>query len=168
MFTAFTETIATDRAREIETAAAAFGPANRSRIAVTEPSERETAADRRRSRLATRVARFTGPQAALSDELAIRVSRASDGDALRRLGELDGKPALGRLLSARAAAGSVLVADVDGELVAAIALEGGRVAADPFRPSAGAAELLRLRASQLSVPKRTHRAVLRPLRPRAH
>jgi hypothetical protein len=146
MFTAFTQTIATERAREIETAAA-----------------------RRRSRLATTVARFTGPQPALSDELAIRLARASDSEALRRLGELDGKPALGRFLSNHAPGGGVLVADVDGELVAAVALEGGRVAADPFRPSAGAAELLRLRASQLSVSERKHRAMLlRPLRPRAH
>jgi hypothetical protein len=166
MFTAFTETIAADRAHEIQ--AAVSGPANRHRVALAERGETEPAAVRR-SAFAASIARFTGPQAARSDALAIRLARTEDAGALRRLGELDSKPALARELSGLAEHGAAIVAEVEGELVAAIAIEGGRVVADPFRPSAGAAELLRMRVAQLAAGPRPHRGLLvRALRPRAN
>jgi hypothetical protein len=166
MFTAFTQTIALDRGHEIE--AAVSGPANRQRVALAERAETEPAT-LRRSPFAARIARFTRPHPAVSDALAIRLARAGDALALRRLGELDSKPALARELSARAREGGAIVAEVDGELVAAIDIEGGRMVADPFRPSAGAAELLRMRVAQLAAGPRPHRGLLvRALRPRAH
>jgi hypothetical protein len=70
------------------------------------------------------------------------IRRADGGDArlLVDLAVLDGAPPL---------KGDVLLALVDGEPWAAIALADGRVVADPFRPSAHAAELLRVRAERL-------------------
>ncbi|MBV9464847.1 MAG: hypothetical protein JO169_01910, partial [Solirubrobacterales bacterium] len=41
-----------------------------------------------------------------------------------------------------------LVAEIDGELCAALSLADGRVVADPFRPSGALLELLRMRAAQ--------------------
>jgi hypothetical protein len=51
--------------------------------------------------------------------------------------------------SAKPLAGPVLVAVVEGRIWAALALDGDRVIADPFLPSAPAVELLRLRVAQL-------------------
>ena len=73
-------------------------------------------------------------------EVAIR--RASDDDAARL-------EVLARLDSARPLAGPTLVAERNGALVAAIALDGGRTVADPFVPSAAYVELLELRAAAL-------------------
>lgn len=67
--------------------------------------------------------------------------RSEDNDAVRRLAELDDAPAL---------EGSALLALVDGQPVAALSLEDGRVVADPFRFTTGPVSLLRLRADQLS------------------
>jgi hypothetical protein len=44
----------------------------------------------------------------------------------------------------------VLVADVDGELWAALDLDDGRLVADPFRPTVGAQRLLLLRRESLA------------------
>lgn len=77
--------------------------------------------------------------AALRDVVAIRPARDADLASLHDLAELD---------SADPLTGPVLVADVDGALWAALALDDGRVIADPFRPSAGAVELLRVRRAQ--------------------
>lgn len=67
--------------------------------------------------------------------------RSEDNDAVRRLAELDDAAAL---------EGSALLALVDGQPVAALSLEDGRVVADPFRLTSGPVSLLRLRADQLS------------------
>jgi hypothetical protein len=67
--------------------------------------------------------------------------RSDDNDAVRRLAELDDAPGL---------EGSALLALVDGQPVAALSLEDGRVVADPFRFTTGPVSLLRLRADQLS------------------
>jgi hypothetical protein len=63
-----------------------------------------------------------------------------DEMALGRLAALDG---------ARPLAGEVLVAEVGGELWAAVSLADGRVIADPFRATRVARELLALRARHL-------------------
>jgi hypothetical protein len=60
-----------------------------------------------------------------SHTFVIREAQAADDAALRRLAALD---------SSRVPAGRILVADVDGELVAAVSLAGGPAIADPFRP----------------------------------
>ena len=55
----------------------------------------------------------------------------------------------GELLARAAEQHEVLVAEVDGSIEAALALDGGLAVADPFRPSAPDAKLLALRARQL-------------------
>jgi hypothetical protein len=82
-------------------------------------------------------------------ELVIRRAGPADGAALVRLAALDGNGSAGELLARAAQHHDVLVAEVDGSIEAAYALDGGVSVADPFRPSAGDAQLLALRARQL-------------------
>ncbi|MEA2155318.1 MAG: hypothetical protein QOE11_1458 [Solirubrobacteraceae bacterium] len=77
---------------------------------------------------------------ALRDVVVIRPAHDADIAPLHDLAELD---------SAAPLEGPVLVAVVEGHVWAAMGLNGGRVIADPFRPSAGAVELLHLRETQL-------------------
>ena len=72
--------------------------------------------------------------------VVIRWAAEADRGALADLAALD---------SARPLAGEALVALVDDEPWAAVSIDDGRVIADPFRPSADAAELLRIRARHL-------------------
>ena len=71
--------------------------------------------------------------------ISIRLATDADNRTLLRLAALDSAPA---------PRGSVLVADVDGEIVAARALARARSIADPFRRTADVRELLELRARQ--------------------
>jgi hypothetical protein len=73
---------------------------------------------------------------------SMTIRYASDRDArdLARLAALD---------SSKVPAGALLVAEVDGELWAAVAIGRGAAIADPFRPSGPVVELLRARARQL-------------------
>ena len=90
-----------------------------------------------------------------STTIAIRSATAHDHEALVRLAALD---------TAAEPAGRVLLAEVDGEVQAAVEVATGRVVADPFRPTADVADLLRLRAARLSplaaAPRRGLRALL--------
>jgi hypothetical protein len=70
-------------------------------------------------------------------DLTIRRAYADDAVQLRRLAELD---------SGRVPAGTPLVAEVGGRIVAALDLERGSAIADPFIPTAHIVELLRLHA----------------------
>jgi hypothetical protein len=79
---------------------------------------------------------------ALRDAVVIRPAHDDELAQLHDLAETD---------SAAPLTGPVLVAAVQGELWAALGLDDGRVIADPFRPTAGAVELLRLRLAQLRV-----------------
>jgi hypothetical protein len=100
-----------------------------------------------------------------SGDVVIRLATPADAPALVRLAALDGKPSAGEALADAAAEHAVLVAEVDGSLEAALALDGGLAVADPFRPSALDVQLLSLRARQLGgdVPRRGHRlGVLHP------
>jgi hypothetical protein len=72
--------------------------------------------------------------------MTIRLASPKDAGALRRLAALD---------EVRPLKGPVLLAESDGVPVAALSLEAGAVAADPFQHSAGAVRLLRLRRYQL-------------------
>ena len=74
------------------------------------------------------------------DAVVIRPARDADLLALHDLAELD---------SAAPLTGPVLVAIVGGRPWAALAVDDGRVIADPFRQSGAAVELLRLRLAQL-------------------
>jgi hypothetical protein len=85
---------------------------------------------------------------------------------IRRAAEAD-QPSLARLAaldSARPLRGETLVAFVDGEPWAALSLDDGRVVADPFRRSASAVELLRVRARHLLAAAGGSRAARRALR----
>ncbi len=72
--------------------------------------------------------------------LTLRICGPADGPALLSVAERDSAPV---------PAGRVLAAEIDGELIAAIAIASGRVVADPFVPTADAVELLRRRADQI-------------------
>ncbi len=93
-----------------------------------------------------------------TQSIVLRLATDVDAPTVHRLAALDDAPRL---------TGAVLLALVDGEPVAALSLEDGRVVADPFRFTAEPVALLRLRAEHLSAPpqRRHHRPTL--LRPRA-
>ena len=75
-----------------------------------------------------------------SNEVTVRLARSSDSRQLLSLAALD---------SARAPEGPTLVAEVEGRIVAAVPLAGGRAIADPFRRTAHLVQVLELRAAQL-------------------
>ncbi len=77
-----------------------------------------------------------------TQDVVIRAGRPEDARLLHDLASVD---------SASDLAAPTLLALVDGEAWAAISLVDHRVVADPFRPSAGAAQLLRIRAFQLTL-----------------
>jgi hypothetical protein len=72
--------------------------------------------------------------------VTVRRFAERDIDAIQRLAALDEKPI---------PSGGVLVAEQDGELVAALPLNGGQALADPFKPTADVVELLKVSARQL-------------------
>ncbi|MFN2615648.1 MAG: hypothetical protein ABR581_00835 [Thermoleophilaceae bacterium] len=74
----------------------------------------------------------------MEDTIIIRHSTDQDGPAIARLAALDSRPA---------PSGPALLALVDGELRAALVLGDGEVVADPFKPTAWLARLLRLRVA---------------------
>ena len=75
---------------------------------------------------------------ATAPSVLIRAARGSDGPALEALAGLD---------SASVPAGDLLIAEADGELVAALGSGGERIA-DPFRRTADVVALLELRAGR--------------------
>lgn len=101
----------------------------------------EHIADLRRSAAAQRDVKVIEEPKTTDSIIALR--RAGDDEAadVARLAALD---------SARPLDGEVLVALVDGRLVAAISLADGRVIADPLAPTTEARALLHTRATQLA------------------
>jgi hypothetical protein len=92
----------------------------------------------------------------------VRAARPEDAQALHRLAQLE---------SARPLTGHVLVAELDGDPVAAVSLETGAAVADPFRRSAEAVELLmqrRYRIVRQGSEVGQARSLLRRLVPRAN
>jgi hypothetical protein len=73
-------------------------------------------------------------------DIEIRRARLEDAAALRRVAALDSK---------QLPTGDLLVAELDGELAAALPLDGGEPIADPFRPTAALVRLLELRREQI-------------------
>jgi hypothetical protein len=92
--------------------------------------------------------------------MTIRYASDDDAPKLARLAALD---------SAKVPGGALLVAEVDGELWAAVAIGRGAAIADPFRPSGPVVELLRARARQLvgDPPRRRWRLPARERAPQA-
>ena len=82
----------------------------------------------------------------------IRTATNTDADALDRLAQLD---------SSVVPAQPILLAEVDGEIVAALSATDGSVIADPFTRTSESVALLRRRASQTSRPRARRRPVLR-------
>ena len=73
--------------------------------------------------------------------ISIRTAGLQDEQRVARLAALDSAPA---------PAGPALLAEVDGQLRAALALRDGAVVADPFAPTAELVSLLRVRADALA------------------
>jgi hypothetical protein len=86
-----------------------------------------------------RRARVRRPRPAY-DAVTVRLACADDAAALSHLSQLERRPGL---------AEPVLVADVEGAVLAARSLANGAALADPFRPTAQLSELLALRAAYL-------------------
>ena len=98
-----------------------------------------------REAAATRLVHEAAPTRRLEEgEIELRLCRAADDPALERLAALAERPEpFGRLV----------VALVNGELVAAVPLAGGHALTDPFRRTAHLIRLLELRAEQLRQPE---------------
>jgi hypothetical protein len=85
---------------------------------------------------------------ASGERIVLRRATRRDDAALDRLAALDG---------ARRPAGELMLAEVDGEILAALPFEGGRAIADPFRPTADLVDLLAARTRPLASRTRTRR-----------
>ena len=93
----------------------------------------------------------------LRSQITIRPGYADDHVALVRLAALD---------SASVPVEPLLVAELDGELSAALSLRDGMAIADPFRPTADIVALLRAHASTVErIPRRRGRALRLSLHP---
>ena len=92
-----------------------------------------------------------------AETVTIRMALPADAEALGRLAQLDSAPPPAPV--------PMLVAEVGGELRAALPLDGGPAIADPFRRTAELVALLAERTRQLAPPPR--RAARRWRLPRA-
>jgi hypothetical protein len=93
-------------------------------------------------------------------ELQIRAATDADAPALLRLARLD---------SSRPPAGSIVIAEDQGVLVAAMSIDDGATIADPFRATAAVVAMLRLRSEQIrgETPRARRRTLLSLRRHRA-
>jgi hypothetical protein len=91
---------------------------------------------RRRSSASVIARRAPGPAASVT----LRLATGEDDDAIARLAALYDRPL---------PSGPLLLADVDGELQAALTLTGAQELMEPYLPTAALVELLALRAKHL-------------------
>jgi len=89
----------------------------------------------------------------LRSQITIRPGYADDHLALVRLAALDSSPI---------PAEPLLIAEMDGELSAALSLSDGTSIADPFRPTAEIVALLRAHAAAATPAPRKRRRALQP------
>jgi hypothetical protein len=118
----------------------------------------DLARERERHIVQVRRLREASVRAVPREPLTLRLSRESDDAALERLAQLETR---------RATTGGHVVAEVDGVIVAALPLNGGKPYLDPFRRSAHLVPLLELRARQLTrgvTVRRSRRRVFGALR----
>jgi hypothetical protein len=109
----------------------------------------------------TFIKRIFGPAKEIpagAPSLTLRYAGDADASAIDRLAQLD---------SRRAPRGVVLVAEVGGELWAALSLDDGHAVADPFRPTGELVALLTARARQLRRSTRGRREALPRVWPEA-
>ena len=92
-----------------------------------------------------------------TSQISIRIARQDDYADLWRVATLD---------SALVHEGPLLVAESDGEIVAALSLTNGGVIADPFRRTAELVDLLRAHGAAKASAERRRRGVNRVRRPR--
>jgi hypothetical protein len=92
-----------------------------------------------------------------SSSISIRTARQDDYVALWSVATLDSK---------LVPDAPMLVAEADGEIVAAVSLANGEWIADPFQPTSATLDLLRLRADQFPRDRNRSRSLLRRLRGR--
>ncbi len=90
-----------------------------------------------------------------TDLITIRRSEQADRPAVARLAALDSK---------RPPRGDLLVAEIAGDVVAAVPVAGGETIADPFRRTAELVALLELRAGQIAAGDELARARARAAR----
>jgi hypothetical protein len=86
--------------------------------------------------------------AVIETRVTIRLALTCDEESLARLAALD---------SAEPPQRPVLIAEVDGQLLAALSLSNAAAIANPFHPTADLVDLLRARAQQLDSHGRTRR-----------
>ena len=106
----------------------------------TQIEARRTAAAHRRARVAKRAGESARVDAATAGDIVIRTADAGDILALMHLSELDSRDL---------PAGQMLVAEVNGRIRAALAVEAGITVADPFVSTDHLVALLQLRAQQV-------------------
>ncbi|MTD43949.1 hypothetical protein GKE82_06440 [Conexibacter sp. W3-3-2] len=95
------------------------------------------------------------PSVTSTPTVAVRTATPQDLPALRRLAALETAPV---------PTGDVLVGVVDGDVVAAVPVGGGRPVADPFRHTADIVSMLEIRAARLGRPAATDAHPRRPAR----
>jgi hypothetical protein len=118
-------------------------------------SDAQRAGDRERLANDARSARHYKP-ASHDSPVTIRWSTPADVARIIKISELDSRN--------RPPGEPALVAELGNEMVAILSLETGDVAANPFRHTAHAVALLRVRANQLTTTRRSIRTGLRRLR----
>jgi hypothetical protein len=89
-----------------------------------------------------------------AEAASLRLSHTSDDPAIEQLAALEGRTRT---------RGRHLLAEVGGEIVAALPIAGGEPVADPFRRTAHLLPMMRSRAAQLSETRRPHLAATRAL-----
>lgn len=87
-------------------------------------------------------------RAPAKEPVLLRLTTVRDAEAMQRLSALECVPAPNS---------RCVVAEIDGTIVAALPLQGGKVIADPFRATAHLVPLLELRAKQLAAPAKSPR-----------
>jgi hypothetical protein len=125
-------------------------------VAIAEDRRREAYEAARRGELAAAARRAPASSPRRPDDVVIRLCRGSDDPALERLAVLSER---------QLPRGSFVVAELSGELVAALPLDvPGPPLRDPFRRTTGLLDLLELRARQVrGVERKPSRSRLRRL-----
>jgi len=110
-------------------------------VAIAEDRRRYAHEEALRGELAKAAKRAAASAPQRPDDVVIRLCRAGDDPALERLAALSER---------RLPRGSFVVAELNGELVAALPLDvAGPLLRDPFRRTSGLLDLLELRARQV-------------------